>query len=358
MLFRSMLSIFVSLAVCEYYVQEGVLYVKDEPTVSQAEIAELKDLFNKAVVDDKAFVIGKSAFEDCEKLTEVELSDSIECIKQRAFYNCRNLQKIKFGSGLNLIEADAFYGSEVNELNLSDSIKVIESGCFSEFSVLQSIIIPNSVDSLGSKVFMNCKNLESVTFGSGMTKVEEYSFMGCTKLKTIVFGKSISSIFDYAFSNTSISDVFEFPNNVINIGNHSFENTNISALVLHQDIQQIGEYAFSSKSLSCVFYKGKTLPPKVSQNAFEGTKVIKVMTYLNYTDNNFGKFKVFAGDDLQTCFEFKGENAKKRLIIISVVSFFFVVLIFVMIIYRKKTINKDQGVSDHYEEILKYSEIQ
>lgn len=353
-----MLSLFAALAGCEYYVQDSILYVNNVTEVKRDEIAELVGQFTKAIVDENAKIIGLSAFKECPKLTEVELKGTIEYIMRKAFYNCENLQKVNVGPGLTHIEEMAFYNTKISELVFDDSLKVIESDCFSEFVMLQNVTFPNSLESLGSNVFMNCTNLMSVKFGDSLSEIKEYSFAGCSNLKEIVFGNNLTSILDYAFSSTGLSGNFEMGANIVNIGNHSFENTKINGLILNENIQLIGEYAFSSKSLICVFFKGSTAPLKISQKAFEGSGVIKVMTFLNYTDKVFGNFDVFAGSDLETCFDYKGENTKKRAIIICSVSLVFVAIIIIFIVFRLKTNNNDPGNRSNYEEILKYNEIQ
>lgn len=48
---------------------------------------------------------------------------------------------------------------------------------------LQSVIIPDSVTSLGSLAFYNCSNLEEIFFGANLEKVGSDVFMNCPKLR-------------------------------------------------------------------------------------------------------------------------------------------------------------------------------
>ena len=50
---------------------------------------------------------------------------------------------------------------------------------------LKSIVIPNSVKSIGEGVFELCFNLTSVEFPNNLTSIGEGIFIGCSRLKWI-----------------------------------------------------------------------------------------------------------------------------------------------------------------------------
>lgn len=51
---------------------------------------------------------------------------------------------------------------------------------------LTSIILPNTIDSIGLAAFIYCTNLTSITIPSSVTKIENCAFKGCTNLASII----------------------------------------------------------------------------------------------------------------------------------------------------------------------------
>lgn len=51
---------------------------------------------------------------------------------------------------------------------------------------LTSIILPNTIDSIGLAAFIYCTNLTSITIPSSVTKIEDWAFEGCSNLASIV----------------------------------------------------------------------------------------------------------------------------------------------------------------------------
>ena len=114
-----------------------------------------------------------------------------------------------------------------------------------DFSIndVKTVIIYDSVKSIGDLAFMDCENLATVTFGDNsqletigqsafsatdLTSIEipdsvqsigYGAFAGCYNLETVTFGDSsqLKTIEDYAFDNTGITSI-TIPAGVINIG--------------------------------------------------------------------------------------------------------------------------------------------
>jgi hypothetical protein len=97
----------------------------------------------------------------------------------------------------------------------------IEDHAFSHCSILKSISIPASVESLGDQCFYECSSLSSVTFGSGskLVGIEARAFATCPRLKSISIPSSVESFGDQCFYECrSLSSVtFESGHFVITI---------------------------------------------------------------------------------------------------------------------------------------------
>lgn len=74
---------------------------------------------------------------------------------------------------------------------------------FHLFSDLTSIVIPNSVTSIGGLAFYGCNGLTSVTIGNGVTSIGLGAFYGCSGLTSIEIPSSVSNIERSAFEGCS-----------------------------------------------------------------------------------------------------------------------------------------------------------
>jgi hypothetical protein len=63
-----------------------------------------------------------------------------------------------------------------------------------------SVVIPNSVTSIGRYAFTYNTSLTSVTIGNSVTSIGDWAFYGCTSLTSVTIHDSVTSIGDLAFN--------------------------------------------------------------------------------------------------------------------------------------------------------------
>ena len=85
-----------------------------------------------------------------------------------------------------------------------------------------SVIIPNSVTSIGDHAFIYCGSLTSVTIPNSVTSIGDWAFRGCSNLTSIEIPNGVTSIGKSAFSNCSSLTSVEIPNSVTSIGGGAF----------------------------------------------------------------------------------------------------------------------------------------
>ena len=89
-----------------------------------------------------------------------------------------------------------------------------------------SVVINDSVSSIGSYAFRSCGELTSVTIGSGVTKIGSRAFADCGGLTSIVLPSNVSSIAGNAFfCCTNLAEVAVY-NDEILIDSYAFYNCN------------------------------------------------------------------------------------------------------------------------------------
>lgn len=145
--------------------------------------------------------IPEYAFLGCSSLTSITVSDSVTNIWEDAFYGCYRLEKVNYlgtidqwaeinfslyGSSNPLRYANELYvnGELVTEVNLTSATKISDHA-FDCYNSLTSIIISDSVKSIGSFAFRSCRNLTSITIPNSVTTIGSYAFEYCSSLARI-----------------------------------------------------------------------------------------------------------------------------------------------------------------------------
>ena len=111
----------------------------------------------------------------------------------------------------------------ITSIVIPNSVTSIGLGAFLDCSGLTSIIIPNSVTSIGELAFSNCTNLTSVTIPNSVTSIGGGAFGACTSLTSINIPNSVTSIGVQAFNYCTALTSITIPESVTSIGNQAFQ---------------------------------------------------------------------------------------------------------------------------------------
>ncbi|WP_303017380.1 leucine-rich repeat domain-containing protein [Muribaculum intestinale] len=157
----------------------------------------------------------------------------------------------------------------------------------------KTVTIPNSVTSIGQRVFENCSGLTSVTIGNSVTSIGYYAFSGCYGLTSVTIPNSVTSIRERAFSGCSGLTSVTIPNSVTSIGERAFSGcSGLTSVTIGNSVTSIGYYAFDG----CYGLTSVTIPNSVTtivQSAFSNCRGLTSVTIGNSV-TSIGKY-AFSG---------------------------------------------------------------
>lgn len=201
-------------------IEEGVESLADE-------IFAYCDALETVVVPDSVINLGSYyTFAYCTSLKNVTLpqNDDLTYLPDSTFEGCTSLKSITIPQNYTEIGYYAFW-----------------------LSGLESIVIPNSVESIWDEAFSECVNLTSVTFKDNVTFIGYGSFYGCTSLETFVYpdGCIIESVEDGTFRNCTMLSEIVLPETIARIGANAFEGcTSLTSINIPEMCTEVNFNAF------------------------------------------------------------------------------------------------------------------
>lgn len=236
-------------------------------------------------IADSVTDIGKSAFDNCTKLTKVVIGSGVVNIGESAFFGCEKLTTIVLPEGICVIGSEAFRAClNLKSINLPNTLKKIGNYAFLGCSSLQSLEIPNSISSISYYSFGGCSSIKSVIIPDNITNISPWAFVDCTGLEKITIGKNVKSIGEYAFYNCSNLKNVDIPNGVISIGNYAFYwCTSLKTITIPTTVTSIGDAVFECcYNFTDIYYLGsKTQWEKINISSVENSYLNNATKHYN-----------------------------------------------------------------------------
>lgn len=190
-------------------------------------------------------------------LKSVTLPDTVTKIDIYAFSNCEQLEKVELSAKLSSIGAYAFGGStKLKEVKIPDTISEIGKGTFKNCTALETVYIPSALlnlnvpyDSNSGKtqgIFSGCSNIRNVVFEDSVNTIPAGLFGG-SGLKSIVIPDTVKTIGEYAFANCESLATVELPENLETMGKYAFSyDAKLRSVSFPDSIKEVGVRAFEN----------------------------------------------------------------------------------------------------------------
>ena len=230
-----------------------VTEIKEEAFISEKNITDI-------VVPDSVTSIGHAAFKGCSSLVSITLPFTGKDETSTGYTACFGYI---FGA----------YSGESGKTGATYTDWVTSSGY--SYTYYRYFTIPQTIKNvtitrqtvIHEKAFMNCSYIESITIPNDVDTIEGYAFYNCSSLSRL---------------NSSVDGEFNIPQSVKLISNYSFYGcSRATEVTLSNNIPQIGDYAFAGCIMIERFNSHNALQlvipsscKSIGENAFRGLALI------------------------------------------------------------------------------------
>ena len=278
----------------------------------------LKDSQTGKIDFAEVCTIGEKAFSGCWKIRSLSIGERLTQIGTRAFENCKRLSavemkgekptsgdnvfyKVASGCRISVLESKSTWSSPVtskwqglpvdtiNDYALtydyeeytdyviitgykgSESKVIIPShiagkkvysvSAFKDVQTIRELVIPDGVEELPYEAFSNCSNLQKVVLPNSLKYILAKVFFNCGSLSEIKIPSYVQLIGSESFVSCRALTEIEIPQSVITIEDNSFLSCySLRRVTLHEGLESIGENAFSG----CSGIEYLTIPESVT----------------------------------------------------------------------------------------------
>ena len=260
-----------------FMVDDGVLYSKDKRELLYCP----KNFSGIYRVAEEVKRIGKSAFRNCNQLTEIVLPEGLEVIGDTAFYGCTQLKQISLPKSVSQIGAYAYKGCPLQGTLDLMNIKDIGEGAFEGCTGLTSVVLPENLLRIEASLFQGCTGLTVVNIPQCVTTIGTSAFASCSRLQSVAIPDEVERIEDYAFKGCSNMKHLAIGNSVKKIGVEAFgECRRLKSLSIPASVDSILSSFVDCDSVSSLELKDGNRPILIEGKCFNGGNMMIDTLYI------------------------------------------------------------------------------
>ena len=156
---------------------------------------------------------------------EGAMADSWESPDYAPWYACRKaIKSVIIGDSVTTIGDHAFYEcTSLTSVTSPNSVTTIGSGAFRDCDSLAEVHLGDSVITIESGAFYSCDSLTTVDIGDGVTIIGDWAFAYCYNLAMVDIGDSVTGFGDQAFLKCHRLTAVEIPASVTFISGGTFQ---------------------------------------------------------------------------------------------------------------------------------------
>jgi predicted small lipoprotein YifL len=237
--------------------------------------------------------VGAHAMHGCKEMTDLSFGNSLQEVGLGALEECSAMRNLTlpfvgksrteltylshlFGAKAPTL-ARSCYPASLRTVQLLEGCAVIGDHAFFDCTTLRSVVIPNSVTSVGVRAFEGCARIEEITFSDALLTVREHAFSDCTLLKTVNLGTGLTSLGINAFLNCdALTEITLNAPTLEALPSSCFVGCDALKAVTLWGVRRISESAFRGCfALETVSLGDVTT---VEENAFDGCEKLQTVT--------------------------------------------------------------------------------
>ena len=152
---------------------------------------------------------------------------------------------------------------KVKEIQLPETITVIDDCCFSGFDSITSIKVPAKVTKIASDVFYDCDSLQSITLPDAMEEMDVTAFYQCDKLNNITISEQNAK---YTAKNGSVmskdektlyfaysaDQTYKIPASVTLVKSRAFYVCSAKNVQISENVEELEKWALQSYKIKNV----------------------------------------------------------------------------------------------------------
>ncbi len=217
--------------------------------------------------------IGSFAFTECKLLPTIEINSTLTEIKESTFAGCSNFTNVYIPTNVKTIGKNAFLRcGGMTDLTIAEGVVTIGEQAFHQCSLITEVEIPASVKTIGNGAFNACSNLANVVLNEGVVTIGNSAFSGCRNLDkmyvkgtneadvtngSIILPNSLETLGNQAFYNLQQIKKLTIGENLVSIGDATFFGTGIEGELDLKNVTSIGTQTFQGAKITGLTFSGE-----------------------------------------------------------------------------------------------------